>query len=124
MRQNFNELQEITSDDLNRVSSRNQRFLMDTIIQNILGNPPDGFFQNSFLVTRVSAVEVTIRAGLGIHLLSSEAYEPTRRPILLEANSTQIISTPDASNDRYDIVSVKSDLIDDVSESRKFKEIE
>lgn len=120
--QNFNDGQEVIYQDLNKISSRMERLIFDKVIYELIGRSNQGFFQDSFIVTRVSNTEVNVKAGLGFQYTIGSSPEPDMRPLALDANSSQIIAAANPTDDRIDLIVVKAELVDGVSESRKFKD--
>lgn len=119
---NFNVGQEIISQDLNKIAPRIEQFLFDKVLFELMGRKTDAFYQDGLKVSRVSATQLSVKAGLGFHTEIINAYDPNLKPLFLGANSTQNLSTPDNTNDRIDIISVKAIQIDSETESRKFKD--
>ena len=116
-RQNFNDGQEIIFQDLNKIPEQMEKLIFNNVIFEMIGRNSQGFFQDSLNVTRVSNTEVNIKAGLGFQFIATDML-----PIILAANSNQIIPAANATNDRIDLVVVKAELVDGASESRKFKD--
>ena len=80
------------------------------------------FFQNGFLVTRTSSSELSVNQGLGFQDVVTNSYDPQRKPLVLDSDASVSIDTPDASNDRIDIISVKYNRFNAESEDRNFKD--
>jgi hypothetical protein len=121
-RQNFSDGQEIIYQDLNKIPSRAERFLLDKVIFELLGRNASGFFQDSLSVSRVSNNELSVRAGLGFQLNETDVFEPDNKPVFLSANESVIVPTANPSQDRIDIVTVRAALQDSQTETRKFKD--
>ena len=121
-RQNFNDGQEIIYQDLNKINSRTERLVFDKVLFELIGRSQEGFFQDSFKVSRISNTSVSVSSGLGFQLNATDDYEPDMKPIVLDANSTQIIPTANPTDDRIDLIVVKSELVNGASETRKFKD--
>lgn len=122
MRQLFNTGQEIVSEDLNSLQSRLERGTYDRIIYELMGRKSNGFFQDGFIVSRVSSTSVQVKAGLGFQSADTGSKDPVQKPLVLDSNSTVNIDTPDSSNPRIDIISVKYNRFNSETESRKFKD--
>ncbi len=122
MRQNFNVGQEIVSEDLNSLQSRLERGIYDRIIYELMGRKSDAFFQDGFLVSRVSSVSVLVNAGLGFQVADTGTLDPVRKPVVLDVSSTVNIDTPDSSDPRIDIICVKYGRFNSETENRKFKD--
>lgn len=122
VRRNFEDGMEITYGDLNKISSSQEKQYFDRVLKRMMLNDTDAFFGTSFSVSRVSATQVRIAAGVGFQTDGTVTTpEPTYRMLYLGANSDQNISTPDASNPRIDIVCVKAGRASTSSATRKFK---
>ena len=123
MRQNFNVGQEIIYQDLNKLSSRLERQFYDRIFSQLLQEKKDAFFGLGLKVIFTGALTASVTKGFGLQeVLSAPAEEPTIQPVYKSANAALVFETPDVSNPRIDIVIVKSDLVDGLTESRKFKD--
>jgi len=122
MRQLFNVGQEIVSEDLNSLQGRLERGIYDRIVYEILGRKSNGFFQDGFSITRLSSVSVLVNAGLGFQLADTGTKEPIKKPLVLDADQTINIDTPDSSNPRIDIIVVKHNRFNSETENRKFKD--
>lgn len=120
--QNFNEGQEIIYQDLNKISSRMQRFIFDKVLFELMGRNNQGFFQDSFQVSRVGNNEVSVKSGLGFQLNQDQSFDPDMKPISLDSNTSVVIPTANPTDDRIDLIVVQSRLIDGQTESRKFKD--
>lgn len=119
---NFNEGQEIIFQDLNKIGTRVERFILDKVIYELMGRRTDGFYQDGLKVSRVSTTQIQVAAGLGFHTEIADSADPDLKPLLLDATLPLTVSTPDSTNDRIDIVSVKSVKLDSETEARKFKD--
>jgi hypothetical protein len=122
MRQNFTSGQEIISADLVSISSRLERGLLDRIIYEMIQRKSDAFFGDGFKVLRQTATALTVKAGLGFQYVDTGTLYPVRKPLVLDTDLTVNINTPDASNPRIDIISVKQNRYNAETENRKFKD--
>jgi predicted outer membrane repeat protein len=122
MRQQFNTGQEIVSEDLNTLQSRLERGIYDRIIYEILGRKNNAFFQDGLKVFYQSATSLVVKAGLGFQLQDTGTKEPKRKPIARDADVNVNIDTPDSSNNRIDIISVRTNRYLAETENRKFKD--
>jgi hypothetical protein len=122
MRQKFNTGQEIISEDLNSLQSRLERGTYDRIIYELMGRKSNAFFKDGFLVSRISATSVQVKAGLGFQDDDTGTKDPVRKPLVLDANSNVNIDTPNSSNPRIDIICVKHNRFNAEAEDRKFKD--
>ena len=122
MRQEFNVGQEIVSEDLNSLQSRLERGIYDRILYEMMGRKTNAFFQDGFIVSRISSISVQVKAGLGFQVADTGTKDPIKKPLVLDADSTINIDTPDSSNPRIDIISVKYNRFNSETENRKFKD--
>jgi len=123
MRQHFNSGQEIIYQDLNTVSSILERQFYDRILKKILQGKTDAFFDDGMKVVYTGGTSALIKAGLGLHEVSSSGdKEPLNRPVWLESDEAITFSAPDAVNDRIDIVVVQTERSNVVQEDRKYKD--
>lgn len=122
MRVKINDGQEITFEDLNRISQLFERNLHERVLRHLVNRKDDAFFLDSFFVDYVDPTHVSVRAGLGVQLDSSQVSpETTRRLMFLDAASTKVLTAADPTNPRLDIVCVKAARTDQTSESRQVK---
>lgn len=122
MRQNFNVGQEIISEDLNTLQSRIERGIFDRIIYEILQKKSNGFFQGGLSVVYQSSTDIVVKAGLGFQESNTGTKEAFRKPIVVDADLTLSINSPDSSNPRIDLVCVKASRYNAESENRKYKD--
>lgn len=122
MRQTFNVGQEIVSEDLNTLQSRLERGIYDRIFYELMGRKTDAFFKDGFLVSRISSTSVQVKAGLGFQNQDTGTSNPTKKPLVLDADSTVNIDTPDSSDDRIDIIVVRTNRYNSEAANRKFKD--
>lgn len=122
MRRNFTDGMEITSGDLSKINPSLERELYDRVIFEMLQENTDGFFAAGFLVTRVSATQVQVAAGVGFQADASQVSpEAQHRMLYLPAATTANITSPDATNPRIDLVCVRNNRTNSATASRKFK---
>ena len=122
MRQNFTVGQEIISQDLNKISSRSEKLLLDKIITSMLRGKSNAFFEDSFKVIYISSTSCSVSAGVGIQNNTTETYEPANKPLILDVAKVVNFDIPDATSPRIDIICTKALVIDDETEIRKFKD--
>lgn len=122
MRQQFNVGQEIVSEDLNSLQSRLERGIYDRIIYELINRKSDGFFQDGLKVVYQSSLEFVVKKGLGFQTADTGTKNPVKKPVVLDADVTMQINTPDSSNGRIDLLVVKASRFDAESENRKFKD--
>lgn len=121
-RQNFTEGQEIVTQDLNAISQGLEETLLDNVIWPLIAAAA-GFFGNGFYVTYDSSTGVTVSEGWGIQRDANQTDpEPMTRILVNDDDSTiYAIETPDATNDRIDIVQVKWEIANGATGTREFK---
>lgn len=121
-RQNFTEGQEIVTQDLNAISQGLEETLLDNVIWPLIAAAA-GFFGNGFYVTYDSSTGVTVSEGWGIQRDANQSDpEPMTRILVNDDDSTiYAIETPDATNDRIDIVQVKWEIENGATGTREFK---
>lgn len=88
----------------------------------MLQKTDNAFFQDGFKVLYQDLDTVTIKAGLGFQSSATTTKEPVKKPLYLSADVNQNINTPDSSNPRIDIISVKWNREDSETENRKVKD--
>lgn len=119
----FNDGQEVVFEDFNGVTKAIQKELYDRLAYEMLQRTTDAFFGTSFLAQFASATSVTLLKGLGFQQdLSQSSPEPTVRPLYLGSDTSATIAAADASNDRIDVICVKNQLVDEITENRKYKD--
>ena len=122
MRQNFTENQEITSEDLNNISSRIETQFYDEILKEIMGNAKEGFFSNGFLVERIDNQNIRVKKGVGLVLDKDHAEnEPEYRQIRLTSDKNITLENAHSTHNRIDSIVVKSIRITGVERIKKFK---
>lgn len=121
-RQNFNSGQEIIFEDLNALQGRLQRGIFDRMLYEMIGRKSNGFFSDGFKVSFLSSTSFILKAGLGFMIDDTGTKEPVKKPVVLDADSTINIDTPDSSFDRIDVIAVKWIRVNTEVESRKFKD--
>lgn len=119
----FNSGNEIVAADLLGISQALESTILDQLLYEVLERRENAFFGDSLTVSYASANSVTVKKGLGIQSdVSQVAPESQKRIIYLATDVVKTISTPDATLGRIDIVCVKSQLADQLTESRKIKD--
>lgn len=120
-----NDGQELLYGDLNKIGPLVERELYDRVLYEMLQRTVDGFFAGGFLVTRTNSTTLSVAAGLGIQSDGAQVSpEPTKRPLYRSAAVAASISTPHATLNRIDIISVKAARATTLSESRRYKATE
>lgn len=121
MRKIWSDGQEITFEDLTEACQAIEKTLYEKTLHHLVGKSV-GMFQDSFFVDFTDATHVSVRAGFGIQTDNTQTgKESKKRPIYLSAASAQTLSTPHASNNRIDLICIKSteQVIDSVSRQVK-----
>lgn len=119
----FSDGQEIVFEDFNDLQKALQGLMYDRIVFELLQRVENAFFQDSFTVNFASATSLTVVSGLGFQTDSSKtAPDFQKRPLYLGSNETINLPAADGSNDRIDLIVVSSQIVDRVTESRKFKD--
>ena len=121
-RRNWEDGVEIVLEDLNAVSKAIERNLFNRVIYEMIHRQEDGFFDDGFEVSYASATTIVIKKGSGFQSDTGQSSpEPNKRLLFRASDVNKTISTPDGSQDRIDIVVCKNALVDELSDTRKFK---
>ncbi len=121
-RQRYNDGQELVFEDLNAMQARREQEMYDRVVLEMLQRAKNAFFDDSFIVSRVSATQLSVNPGSGFQEdLTVSAEEPVQRLLHRAAAVPLNITAPDLVNDRIDIVVVQHNRADGPTESRKFK---
>lgn len=113
---------EVSRTDLNNISAAIERNFFDRVFLKLLADTEDAFFGDGFLVTRTDADTISIAAGVGFQSDNTKVSpEPEKRLLFNASAVSRDITAADATNDRIDIVSVKAELVDELTETRKVK---
>jgi hypothetical protein len=119
----WNDGQELVFEDLNAGPRAIVRELYDRVVYEMLKRQTDAFFAESFLVEYATPTSVTVRAGSGFQQDSSQVSpEPTKRLLYRATQPTLVLSAPDASLDRIDIVVTRAAIADELTATRKYKD--
>lgn len=122
-RRNFNDGQEVLLEDLNAITYAIERQIYERLLPYLNANLDDAFFEGSFLVSRTDADTVSIAAGLGFQRDNSLLSPATRLMPIYSSGAQPInIDAADPTDPRIDIICVKSDVTDELTESRNFKD--
>lgn len=123
LRQNWNDGQEVTFQDLNDATKCVEKTLFERVLLDMLGRVKDAFFEDSFKCNYVGATTVQVKAGNGFQEdVAQVSPESTIRHLFRAADGNVSLAAPDGSNPRIDIISVKATLATDSSASRKKKD--
>jgi hypothetical protein len=123
MRRNWQDGVEIVLEDLNSISSAMERMFYDKVIYELLNRSENAFFDDSFSVLYSGATSIVIKKGLGFQSdVGQTNPEPEKRPLLRLVDVNKSLNIPHATQDRIDIVVVKAVLVNDLSDTRKYKD--
>lgn len=119
----FEDGSEVVIQDFNSISKALQRELYDRLGYELIQRSENAFFGDSFLVSYASANSIIVKKGLGLQTDGTQTSpEPTIRPLYRAADVNRVISTPDNTNNRIDIVCVKNASVTELTGSRKVKD--
>ena len=121
-RKNFNDGQFIEYADLNNLSAAIEKALHDRLFFRMFGSQENKVFDDSFYVSYVSATQVSVAAGLGFQTGDSATTEPEKRILYKATATTKTVAAAHATNPRIDIVCIKHNRANTVTESRDFKD--
>ncbi len=122
-RRNWQDGVEIVLEDLNAISKAAERNLYDRIIFEMIQRQEDAFFDDGFEASYASPTTFVIKAGLGFQSDSSQVSpEPEKRLLFRSVDVNKTISAPDGTNNRIDIVVCKAEIVDELTDTRKFKD--
>jgi hypothetical protein len=122
-RRKFSDGVEAKYEDLNAITYALERQFYDRIIRQMVSNDVTGFWKSGFLVSRTDSDTISVAAGIGIQIDNTQiSPQAEGRPVVSLAAQSLDITAPDGSNDRIDIVVTKSDLVNEISEDRRFKD--
>lgn len=123
----INELEQITSEDLNNAQKTVHESLYDKTLRKFFQDE-DGVLGGSFLVARTSATTVSVAAGRAfLYDATQVSPEPKYRAIQLDSGITLTIGSgtwaaaPSAPNNRIDIICIRPDENVITTETRKVK---
>lgn len=120
----FNEGQEVTYQDLDAITKATEKTLLDILVPQIIKGQINRVFGQSLKVTYVNGTTVSVASGYALVEDTSQASpEPTNRLIVKSAASNHNIEAPHATQNRIDILCIKSDLVNEISDVRKFKNL-
>jgi len=118
----FNDGQEVIQGDFNRLQKLREKEMLERVLLQLLDEGSDRFFDDAFFVEFVDGTNVSVRPGLGMQLDSSQVDPDSKqRLIALDASKNVALAAPDGSNDRIDIITVKSSRTTPTTDSRNVK---
>jgi hypothetical protein len=123
----FTQGEKLIEADLERIGTMAEQtalHFLARVFQGADGLPISGFFEDDCKVT-ASGLTATIAAGWGLYYdsSSSDAWGAHYKPIVISADITQAINAHDATNPRWDLISLAPGTDDDESASRNVKNI-
>ena len=123
-RSQFNDGQEIVQGDLNAgSSSRLEMELYDRLIYELMGRQQNLCFGDGFSVTYTNGTTISVKKGSGVYFDNTQVDpEPMTRLLYLPTNTAKTITTPDASQNRIDLVSIAPARAVVATASRNFKD--
>jgi len=122
-----NEGEKITSADLNEAGTvmwQTLTAILARMFENDQsGDPFQGFVGDDCAVSISAGLTMSIAAGLGFYYdtAESDVFDPIYKPIWVSAAFTQALNAHDATNPRYDVISLAPATEDTESESRNVK---
>lgn len=120
---NQNDGQELLYQDINKIGALLEREFYDRVIREVVQRTTDAFFGDSLKVSFVDGTHVSVASGSGFQLDSAQVSpEPTKRLIFNPSSVSKVLSTPDVTNPRIDIVCVKAARTNSLTESRFYKD--
>lgn len=123
MRVQFNDGQEVTFEDLNRIMQLAEKWSLERVLYHFVDKTSEGFFQDSHFVDFTDATHVSVRAGIGIQNDGTQVSpESTRRMFYRGAAVTLNVAVADGTDARKDIVVAKADRVVSLSASRQVKD--
>lgn len=121
MRQIWNDGQEIIPTDLNNLTKRIERLTTELLVKKLLQDQSDKVFGQSFIVSRVDSNTLEVAAGVGVQTDNTQVAPESKQRILYLGAAVQAdITTPHATNNRIDIVSIKAELVNAAVTQRRF----
>lgn len=119
----FNDGQEILIEDLNAIAKCLERDLYERVIHRMLGQVDDAFFEGSFKVSRTDADTISVAAGVGFQRDNAQSSPESKLRLVYRSSATsKDVTAAHATLHRIDVVSVKAALVDEITESRRFKD--
>lgn len=123
MRVNFNDGQEVTFQDLNKIMQLSEKWALERTLYHFVDKQSEGFFQDSLFVDLLDPTHVSVRAGVGIQEdLSQVSPESTRRMIYRPTATSLTLSAADGTNPRKDLIVVRADRVTTLQQSRNVKD--
>src|SRR5437870_4466599 len=108
-RSKFGDGQEVAHEDFDSLSGRVEMEVYDRVMYEVLGRQKDVVFGDSFAVSYVNNTTVQVKLGNGIQYDNTQVDpEPMMRRLFVAANTNKTITTPDATNNRIDIICIKA----------------
>ena len=118
---NFSLGQEVTREDLNAIPTSVLKGIYDKLVYEMGQRIDDSFFSDSFKVNFSNSTTIILKKGLGFQKTTATSPDIERLPVVSDVDQSITIQTPDAANNRIDLVCVKSNLENELTGMRKFK---
>jgi hypothetical protein len=121
----FNDGQEITYGDLNKIAQAIEKELMDRLGYELMGRQVNCVFRDSFKVSYVGGTSVSVKAGVGVQSDATQVDpEPEKRMLFVATDTTKTLTAADGANPRIDIVCIKANRATVASATRNFKALD
>lgn len=121
-RNNANDGQELTFDDLNKIAPLLQKEIYDRVVYEMLQRSVNAFFGDGLKVGYVGSALVSVNMGSGFQTDNTQVDpEGIQRLVFNAASANQALSPPHASLDRIDIICVKAAIATTLTQMRKYK---
>lgn len=123
----YAEGEKILSSDLELMGAMAEQtayHLWARLVEGVSGTPISGFIGDDCKVT-ASGLTATIAAGWGFWYDSAatSGFTPHYRPIVVATSTTQAITAHDASQPRWDLISLRPNAVEDQSATRNVKDL-
>lgn len=121
-RRQFNDGGELVYGDFSAISSSHEMEIYDRVLYELMKRQQNIVFGDSFAVTYQNGTTVQVKAGNGMQLDNTQVDpEPVTRLLRVASNTNLTVTTPNASQDRIDLVCIKADRATASTQSRNFK---
>lgn len=123
----YDEGEKILSTDLGYMGAMAEQGLLHLfarLVEGVAGTPISGFIGDDCKVT-ASGLTATIAAGWGFWYDSaaSSAFTPHYKPIVVASSTTQAITAHHATLDRWDLLSLRPNAVEDQAATRNVKDL-
>lgn len=118
----FNDGEEVVYGDLLAISSVLEIELYNRVIYELMRRQQNVVFGDSFTVNYTNSTTLSVIAGNGVQYDNTQVDpEPTTRLLYLPNAVAKTITTPDATNNRIDIISIRANRATLTTQSRNIK---